>query len=37
MVYGLNSQIEHYREFVRTFEADAILVTAAQQWSFDPI
>jgi NAD(P)-dependent dehydrogenase (short-subunit alcohol dehydrogenase family) len=24
MVYGLNGQIEHYREFVRTFEAHAL-------------
>jgi len=37
MVYGLNGQIEHYREFVKTFEADAILIMAAQQWSFDAL
>jgi glycosyltransferase involved in cell wall biosynthesis len=37
MVYGLNGQIDDYREFVRTFEADAILVMAAQQWSFDAL
>jgi glycosyltransferase involved in cell wall biosynthesis len=37
MVYGLNGQIEEYREFVRTFEADAILIMAAQQWSFDAL
>ena len=37
MVYGLNGQIDEYREFVRTFDADAILVIAAQQWSFDAL
>jgi glycosyltransferase involved in cell wall biosynthesis len=37
LVYGLNGQINKYREFVRTFEADAILVMAAQQWSFDAL
>ncbi|WP_024517817.1 glycosyltransferase family 4 protein [Bradyrhizobium sp. Tv2a-2] len=37
MVYGLNGQIDEYREFVRTFAADAILIMAAQQWSFDAL
>jgi glycosyltransferase involved in cell wall biosynthesis len=37
LVYGLNGQIDKYREFVRTFEADAILIMAAQQWSFDAL
>jgi glycosyltransferase involved in cell wall biosynthesis len=37
MVYGLNGQIDEYRKFVSTFEADAILVMAAQQWSFDAL
>lgn len=37
MVYGLNGQIDDYRAFVRTFEADAILIMAAQQWSFDAL
>jgi glycosyltransferase involved in cell wall biosynthesis len=37
MVYGLSGQIDQYREFVRTFEADAILIMAAQQWSFDAL
>jgi glycosyltransferase involved in cell wall biosynthesis len=36
-VYGLNGQIDDYRAFVRTFEADAILIMAAQQWSFDAL
>jgi len=37
LVYGLNGQIDQYREFVRMFEADAILIMAAQQWSFDAL
>jgi glycosyltransferase involved in cell wall biosynthesis len=37
MVYGLDGQVDDYREFVRTFEADAILIMAAQQWSFDAL
>lgn len=37
MVYGLNGQIDQYRDFVRTFAADAILIMAAQQWSFDAL
>ena len=37
LVYRLNGQIDEYREFVRTFDADAILIVAAQQWSFDAL
>src|SRR6185437_3513793 len=37
MAYRLNGQIDEYREFVRTFDADAILIMAAQQWSFDAL
>jgi len=37
MVYDLNGQIEHCHEFVRKFEADAIVIMAAQQWSFDAL
>jgi glycosyltransferase involved in cell wall biosynthesis len=37
MVYGLHGQIRKYREFVKTFDADAILLMAAQQWSFDAL
>nr|WP_275945412.1 glycosyltransferase family 4 protein [Bradyrhizobium sp. IC3123] len=36
-VYGLSGEIEAYREFVRTFPMDAILIMAAQQWSFDAL
>ncbi|WP_271611962.1 MULTISPECIES: glycosyltransferase family 4 protein [Bradyrhizobium] len=35
--YGLNGEIEAYREFVRTCPVDAILIMAAQQWSFDAL
>ncbi len=31
------ARLIEYREFVRTFEADAILIMAAQQWSFDAL
>ena len=37
MAYGLNGEIDQYRQFVKEFEADAILVMAAQQWSFDAL
>lgn len=37
IAYGLNGQIEEYREFIRNFDADAILIMAAQQWSFDAL
>lgn len=37
IAYGLSGQIEEYREFIRNFEADAILIMAAQQWSFDAL
>ena len=36
-VGGLNGEIDEYRKFVRTFDADAILIMAAQQWSFDAL
>lgn len=36
-VYGLNGEIDEYREFVRTCPLDAILIMAAQQWSFDAL
>ena len=37
MVYGLNGQVDEYRKFVSAFEADAILIMAAQQWTFDAL
>lgn len=36
-VYGLHGEIDEYREFVRTCPFDAILIMAAQQWSFDAL
>jgi glycosyltransferase involved in cell wall biosynthesis len=37
LVRGMHGDIEHYRQFVRSFECDAILIKAAQQWTFDAI
>jgi glycosyltransferase involved in cell wall biosynthesis len=37
MVYGLNGQIDEYRQFVSKFNADTVLIMAAQQWSFDAL
>lgn len=37
MVRGIEGDVASYREFVRTFECDAILIKAAQQWTFDAI
>jgi glycosyltransferase involved in cell wall biosynthesis len=37
MAYRLHGQIAAYRDFVRQFDADAVLVMAAQQWSFDAL
>jgi glycosyltransferase involved in cell wall biosynthesis len=37
MVYSLNGQVDEYRQFVANFNADAILIMAAQQWSFDAL
>jgi glycosyltransferase involved in cell wall biosynthesis len=37
LVRGMTGEIEHYRQFVRSFECDAILIKAAQQWTFDAL
>jgi glycosyltransferase involved in cell wall biosynthesis len=37
MAYALNGEIDQYRLFVKQFEADTILIMAAQQWSFDAL
>jgi len=37
MPYGLNGEIDRYRQFVETSDADAILIMAAQQWTFDAL
>ena len=37
LVRGMHGEIERYRQFVGNFECDAILIKAAQQWTFDAI
>ncbi len=37
LVRGLVGGIDDYREFVRTFPCDAIMIKAAQQWTFDAL
>jgi len=37
LVRGMDGEVERYREFVRNFQCDAILIKAAQQWTFDAL
>jgi glycosyltransferase involved in cell wall biosynthesis len=37
LVRGMHGEISRYRQFVRTFACDAILIKAAQQWTFDAL
>ena len=37
LVRGMTGEIERYRQFVRSFACDAILIKAAQQWTFDAL
>ncbi|MCE1235668.1 MAG: glycosyltransferase family 4 protein [Hyphomicrobiales bacterium] len=37
LVTGLKGEVERYRDFVRTFPGDALLVKAAQQWTCDAL
>jgi glycosyltransferase involved in cell wall biosynthesis len=37
LVRGMTGEVERYREFVRTFPCDALMVKAAQQWTFDAL
>ena len=37
LVNGIQGDVEGYRNFVADFAADAILIKAAQQWSFDAL
>lgn len=37
IVHGLQGEVERYRQFVAKFPADAILIKAALQWSFDAL
>ncbi|HTI80191.1 MAG TPA: glycosyltransferase family 4 protein [Acetobacteraceae bacterium] len=32
---GMRGELEKYREFLRSFDGDAVLIKAAQQWTFD--
>ena len=34
---GMRGEIEQYREFVTNFDGDAIMIKAAQQWTFDAL
>ncbi|MGT2429915.1 hypothetical protein ACU4HD_16405 [Cupriavidus basilensis] len=36
-VRGIEGEVERYREFVTGFDGDAILIKAAQQWTFDAL
>jgi glycosyltransferase involved in cell wall biosynthesis len=36
-VRGMVGEIDRYRNFVREFDGDAILIKAAQQWTFDAL
>ena len=36
-IVGMRGEVERYRDFVVNFGADAILIKAAQQWTFDAL
>ncbi len=37
LVTGIHGEVERYRRFMTEFDGDAILIKAAQQWSFDAL
>jgi glycosyltransferase involved in cell wall biosynthesis len=37
LVTGIRGEVDRYREFLTRFDGDAILIKAAQQWSFDAL
>ncbi|WP_298258666.1 glycosyltransferase family 4 protein [Bradyrhizobium sp.] len=37
LAVGMVGEVDRYRSFVRNFEGDAVLIKAAQQWSFDAL
>jgi len=37
LVVGLRGEVDRYRRFLGDFDGDAILIKAAQQWSFDAL
>lgn len=36
-VRGIHGEVDRYREFVAAFDGDAIMIKAAQQWTFDAL
>jgi len=34
---GMEGEVDRYRDFVRSFKGDALLIKAAQQWTFDAL
>jgi len=37
LVTGIHGEVDRYRRFITEFDGDAILIKAAQQWSFDAV
>lgn len=37
LVRGMEGELDRYRNFVRAFDGDAIMIKAAQQWTFDAL
>lgn len=37
LVAGIRGEADRYRDFVKDFDGDAILIKAAQQWAFDAL
>jgi glycosyltransferase involved in cell wall biosynthesis len=37
LVTGMRGEVDRYRKFLTDFDGDAILIKAAQQWSFDAL
>lgn len=36
-VRGMHGEVDRYREYVKAFDGDAIMIKAAQQWTFDAL
>ncbi|MGE8106568.1 glycosyltransferase family 4 protein [Allorhizobium sp. NPDC080224] len=37
LVRGMDGELDRYQDFVRAFDGDAIMIKAAQQWTFDAL
>lgn len=37
LVRGMDGEVERYRKFVTSFDGDALLIKATQQWTFDAL